>query len=820
MHVYTDGLRLNRAPDGHLSGRRVSCRVRLLLAIALAVVSLFGGALCPSAQAQRSVSAQSEPRAPGKQQALVSGVVLDAGSGEALPGATVIGEAAALGTATDRYGRFTLALPRAPATLRVSYVGYLPATLVVRADTTVRIALEPAPVELGGVAVTADRARPLVPGTGTVAFSPDELYRIPSIGGEVDPVKAFQLMPGVSGGREGSAGLFVRGGSPDQNLVLLDGAPVYNASHLLGFLSTFHPDALRSVELTKGAGSAQYGGRLSSVLDVALKEGDRYERRAQGAVGLVSARALVEGPIRKGRSSYLFALRRTYADALWRFFQTPDERAGYYFYDGVAKASTVGDVHGLYASFYGGRDRFWTTYEEEDSGGTEAYRGQLAWGNVTGTLRWQARLSPRLRSEVTAGFTDYRLGFQEETDRDSREGPDERSLTTYGSGVTDGFVRFGLDLRASPRHRLRFGADAAAHLFRPSASRAEGTGVDDQAVGGATRVRAASGALYAEDAFELGRGWSGTAGLRGSAFATDGAAYGGLEPRIGLRKQIGKTTVEASYARARQYVHLVSRSGVGIPLDLWLPTTDRVGPQRAWQAAAEVQHALSPSADLTIGAFVKRMRGVLVPADGASLLGTDAAGWEDRVEVGDGLARGGELLLRKRTGRLTGWIAYTLAWSTRTFPGIDGGRTFPQRYDRRHDAAITAAYQLTAGWTLSGTWVYATGDAIWLPVGRAPAIEEPTGYPSTRPYDGEESALIYGPRNGSRAPSYHRLDLSARHEREVRGGTRTWTLGVYNAYARRNPFFLYARTARDGALEFRKVSPFVLIPALTYERTF
>jgi hypothetical protein len=758
----------------------------------------------------------------------ISGYVFDAGSGEALIGATVSDTASGRGAATDRYGRFSLLLESGPTDLCLSYLGYAETHVrfVVQGDTLLRLAMTATPLDLDAINVSASRSGVSPTALNSVRLSPEEVERVPAMGGETDLVKVLQLMPGVQGGREGSSGLYVRGGSPDQNLVLLDGTPVYNANHLLGFLSTFNPDVLRSVELTKGAGSARYGGRLSSVLDVSMKEGDLYERRTRGAVGLVSARVTTEGPIREGRAAYLVSARRTYLDALWGLFQPPDERGGYHFYDLVGKASVVGRRQGLYLSLYGGRDRFWTKYEDEYPGnaGSEVYDGALSWGNLTGALRWYGELSPRLLANTSLGFTSYSLDFDEETHQRS-EGQVAREIVGYGSGVTDWIARADFDLRLTPAHLLRFGAHATLHAFRPSVSRVTSRGENadpsSRALGSDDRVLGRAAALYVEDEFSPSRHWGTIVGLRGAVFSAEGATYPALEPRLALwiAPRAG-TRLEGSYAQAHQYVHLVSRSGVGVPLDLWLPTTDRVRPQQAWQGAVGASHELTPSLSLSIEAFLKRTRGVIAPIEGSSLLGIDAEGWEDRVEVGRGEAHGVEILVRKREGRLTGWVSYTLARSTLAFDAVDGGRPFPHRYDRRHDVAVTTSYRLTRGWELSGTWVFATGDALWLPAGRAPAVEDFAGYPDDPFYEPDPTAFVYGTRNGTRAPAYHRLDVAARHTRAVGGGTRTWTLGLYNAYGRRNPFFLYPRTADDGRLEYRRMSPFVWVPALSYERSF
>ncbi len=762
-----------------------------------------------------------------QQRHTVSGYVYDAASGELLTKATVLSIKTARGTATDEYGRFVLIVEADSVHLRFSYLGYIEEylRLVLRADTLVRVGLARSPVELEEVSVAADHA---VTSLSQIQLTPREIDRMPAMAGETDVVKALQLLPGVQGGREGAAGLYVRGGSPDQNLVLLDGTPIYNANHLLGFLSTFNPDVIRSVNLSRGAGSARYGGRLSSVLDVAMKEGNLYERQTYATIGIVAARVTTEGPIRRGRAAYLFSARRTYLDALWRIAQPSDEKFGYYFFDLVGKVNWVGSRQRVYLSLYGGQDRFWLRYDENESSYSEQYEGALFWGNLTGSLRWQSQLSPRLLASASLSRTSYTVAFDEKSRyRAGREQDETYNGTTYRSGVADWTAKADLDLRVGFGHRIRVGGNATLHTYTPSTARVSSQdrpadSVSTRVVGSESRLLAWETAVYAEDEIVLGRRVLAVLGLRGSAFMVADASYAALEPRLVLRYTLNaNTSIEASFAEARQYTHLVSRSGIGIPLDLWLPTTDAIGPQQARQVSLGATRKLQSQAAVEVSAevYLKKMTGVLTPIEGSSLLGIDATGWERRVEVGHGKAYGLETLVRKREGRLTGWVAYTLARSTRRFDGIDDGKQFPYQYDRRHDLALTASYQLTKRWALSGTWVYASGNAAWLPVARAPDVEDFAGY---RYYsnDPELSAYVYGARNGWREPAYHRLDFAARRTNELRRGTRTWTMGLYNVYAQRNPFYLYAKTRDDGRLTFRKVSPFILIPAFSYAITF
>ena len=691
---------------------------------------------------------------------------------------------------------------------------------LVRADTLVRLALVRSTVELPGVEVSAEGIHRI----GETWLTPREVNQIPAIAGEVDLVKAVQLLPGVSGGREGEAGLYVRGGSPNQTLVLLDGTPVYNVNHMLGFLSVFNPDVVRSVKLIKGAGSARYGGRLSSVLDVAMKEGNLNERRTSANVGLVASRVTTEGPIRRGRAAYLFSVRRTYLDAIYRLFQSSKDRSGFHFYDLVGKVSMVGRRQGLYLSLYGGQDLLSQRYKGRGVIYNEQYQGEMYWGNHTGSLRWQSQLTPTLLASIAVSRTSYRLALDEQRVWRHLSSVTEDEATTFRAGVADWSARLDIELQAGKAHRFLVGGNAIRHKYTPSMGHI--TRHDKIAdirsvriVGSASPIRSWEAAAYVEDEVSLGQWTHANLGLRGSAVIVEETSYSALEPRLALRHKIrAHTTLELSYAEARQYAHFISRSGIGVPIDLWLPATSSVGPQQDRQLTAGVRRTFFDSVlQVSSDVYLRNMKGLVTSIEGSYLLGIEAAGWEQRVYVGEGTAYGLEVLVRKREGRLTGWMAYTLARSIRRFEEIDNGESFPHRFDRRHDLAVTSSFQLNTRWALSGTWVFATGDAVWIPVARTVDIEDFGGYGGAHSFDeAGPYSLVLGARNGSRTPLYHRLDLAARYKK--RG--HTVTFGFYNIYAHRNSFFLYGELSTDGRIRYRKVSPFILIPAISYGISF
>lgn len=762
----------------------------------------------------------------------VSGTVTDSETGDALVGVNVQADSSRLGTVTDSYGRFVLVLPQGTLSLRVSYLGYETQRLTLYAvrDTLLQLALVPTVIALDSVYVT-DESAPIPATSGSLLrLSPEEIKRLPTLAGEVDVVKALQLMPGVQSGREGASGLYVRGGGPDQNLVLLDGTPIYNINHMLGFLSAFNPDIIRAVSLTKGPGSAQYGGRLSSVMDIALKEGNLQSRHTRGRVGVISSQVTTEGPLKKGKAAYVFSARRTYLDALLWLFQPPDEKGGYYFYDLVGKLSYVSSRHGFYISVYGGQDRFWTRYTETfRDRETERYRGRLDWGNLTTSLRWQGQLSPTLLANASLARTAYALDFREITSViESESKSTSSSEISFISGITDWSLRSDVQFAARRGYEFRLGGVTTLHRFTPSSRRTveeqhiPGVPEEKTTAGDIEHLNAVSVAAYAEGNITPTDALSLVTGFRLSTFFVKTARYAFPEPRLALRYRLHeRTTLEAAATKATQFVHLLSRSSIGIPIDLWLPATEKARPEEAWQFTVGGSHILrKATTEISADVYYKRMRHLITPITGSTLVGIDAANWEERVEVGDGTAYGLELLVRKRTGRLTGWVGYTLARSTRQFEAIDAGRPFPDRYDRRHDVAITGAYQLSERWIVSATWVFATGNAIWLPAARVPSFEDFAGYRTNPFYDPAPEAYVYGSRNNAREPTYHRFDFAFQHTKTTEGRTRTWTLGLYNAYARRNPFFLTAKSQADGRVVYQQLSPFILIPSISYGFSF
>ena len=647
---------------------------------------------------------------------------------------------------------------------------------------------------------------------------------LPALLGEVDVLKALQLLPGVQSGTEGTSGLYVRGGGPDQNLLLLDGAPVYNASHLFGFFSTFNADALKSVDLVKGGFPARYGGRLSSVIDLRMKEGNMKEIVGEGSVGLVASRLTLEGPIEKDRASFLVSARRTYIDVLARPFMPPDEKAGYYFYDLNAKANAIlSPTDRVYASLYAGQDRFSFVSEYDDS----RDEGGLDWGNVTATLRWNRRLSPRLFANTALLFSRYRFDvFARDENFDTGYQDAAAYSARYRSGIRDLGARVDLDFVPGPAHYVRFGGGATRHRYSPGAvqSRASETGGPDleRSLAASPEIDATEAFVYVEDDLRLSRALTLNLGLHGSGFAVGRERFVSLQPRLAARLRVGDATaVRASYASMEQYIHLLTNSGVGLPTDLWLPATDRVAPQSAHQVALGVTRTFGPSVEVSVEGYAKTMRGLIEYRDGASFLNTAFDDWETQVVSGDGRAYGVELFVQKKTGRTTGWVGYTLAWSDRQFDALNRGARYPYRYDRRHDIAVVLGHKLTDRIEFAANWVYGTGPAVTLPLGRAPSFNDDPAFRTGFFY--ADPVSDYGERGGYRYPAYHRLDVALNFHRKTKWGEGIFTLGAYNAYNRKNPFFISLDETYDGEVVrpvFKQVSVFPVIPAISYQFKF
>jgi hypothetical protein len=772
----------------------------------------------------------------------LSGYVRERGSGELLPGVTVYLPERRVGTTTNNYGFYSLTIPAGEGlSVTVSSVGFRTERKVLdlTADRAWNIELVAEGRTLDEVTVSGGRERASESAQmSSVSVPIQQVREIPALLGEKDVLKVLQLLPGVQKGSEGNAGLYVRGGGPDQNLIILDDAPVYNTFHLFGFFSLFNGDALKSVELTKGGFPARFGGRLSSVIEMQMKDGNREKLHGEGGVGLISSRLTLEGPIRKGKSSFLVSARRTYLDLLLRPFLKPEDGVGgYYFYDLNAKANyEFGRKNRLYLSGYFGKDRFYFRQREERS----ETSGGLDWGNATGTLRWNHLFNEKLFANTSLIFSKYDFDVATGDKETERDGTVREYALRYRSGIRDWALKTDFDWLPNPQHRIRAGLLATAHRFTPSAIVVRDTDIN-QFDRTADPVDGLEMGLYAEDTYHPFPALRVNAGLRVSQFAADGTLYWRPEPRLGVSYTLPRDwALKASYATMNQYIHLLSNSGVGLPTDLWVPTTRRIAPQQSRQVALGVAKDLPRrNLTLTVEAFYKKMENIIAFREGSNFLLFDEGpeglireqqqgrSWEQQITAGQGWSYGAEFLLQRKVGKVSGWAGYTLSWIQQQFDELNFGRPFWARYDRRHDLSLVGIWHISRRTTLSGTWVYGTGQALTLP--------QTTYYARARELVPNASGTIrywqtadYGERNSFRAASYQRFDLSLQLRGQLRRHERIWEFSLYNAYNRRNPFFYYttvvdvdpdpSRYQPENRL--RQVSLFPVVPSVSYTFKF
>ncbi|OUJ72470.1 TonB-dependent receptor [Hymenobacter crusticola] len=743
-----------------------------------------------------------------------------ADSKEALPGATVAAPALGTGVTADSTGFYSVSLPAGTQDLVISFIGYQTLTRTINLTKNQRLSfsLASANNELGEVVVQGSgtlEQKLRAPQMSVERLTAREAKLLPALFGEVDILKTLQLKPGVQNGGEGTSGLFVRGGSADQNLFLLDDAVVYNPSHLFGLFSVFNSDAVQSVDLYKGGFPAQYGGRLSSVVDVKLRQGNPEKIGVSGGIGLISSRLTVEGPVKKGKGSFLVSGRRTYFDIFTRQINKLNEGSpdynpipDYYFYDFNFKANyKLGDNDQVFLTGYLGRDIF-------GFNSTNGFNISFNWGNTVGSLRWNHVFSPKLYVNTTVSGTDYKYQIGNQLDQ-------------FGFGISsnirDQAIRTDFDYALSKRHALKFGATVTNHQFgvgRLNANSGDGT----LNINSDVHYTGQEAGVYISDNFRVNKNLQLDYGLRLTGFQSGSDHFGGIEPRFAGRYSISpKTSLKLSYAQMYQYVHLVTNSGATLPTDIWYPSRLNVKPQRSQQVATGVSFLLGNGKFLlTDEVYYKWAHHQVDFRDGAQLFANSDLDAE--FLFGNGWAYGNELYLEKKQGRTTGWIGYTLAWTKRKFPpqrgttGINNGETFYPTYDRRHNLTAVVLHQLSTRFNLTGSFVFSSGNPTTLPQSR---------FIYQDIYGANYNVVpVYPERNSYRLASYHRLDLGVVYKFRPRHGEQDLTLSIYNAYNHRNPYFIYFDQVKDEQTNLvigyraRQVSLFPVIPALTYNFKF
>ena len=763
----------------------------------------------------------------------ISGYVKEAETGESLLGANVYVKETLKGTVTNSYGFYSLTLAEGNYTLVISYLGFVTQEfpMMLKADVSQNIKLSGIAIETQEVTITAEKADRNVQSTemGKEKIEIEKIKALPAFMGEVDILKTIQLLPGVQSAGEGNTGYYVRGGGPDQNLILLDEANVYNASHLFGFFSVFNADAVQNVTLTKGGMPANYGGRLSSVLDIQMKEGNNQKFGAEGGLGFVSSRLTIEGPIKKDTGSFIISGRRTFIDL---FLQKPFIPEGsdiqgnkYYFYDLNLKANyRLSDKDRLFLSGYFGRDVF--NFRSPDSD----FFIKVPWGNATTTLRWNHLFNNRLFMNTSLIYTNYDFSF---------EGGQEGFSFKLFSGITDYNLKSDFTWLPEYRHTVKFGGQYIFHVFVPSnASAKSGDVVFD--LGKILREYAHDVAIYVNDEYELSDKWKINGGLRGTFFQQIGPfdrfvrdpikktvidtirygsgekvqTYRNLEPRLTIRYAVNNSSsIKAAYTQNYQYIHLASLSGVSLPTDVWIPSSDKVKPQFATQyALGYFKNFKNNTYETSVEVYYKEMKNQVEYEEGYLPENSINDNIDNNFVYGDGWSYGAEFFIKKAKGKFNGWIGYTLAWTKRKFPDLNRGLTFSPKYDRRHDVSIVLIYELTKRWTLGATWVYATGNLNTFP---------------ERLYVLSNGDIVqdYGEqRNNYRLAPYHRLDFSATLKNKPgKKFESSWNFSFFNVYNRYNPYVIYFDTQYNEdkiSIQAKQISLFPFIPSITYNFKF
>lgn len=748
----------------------------------------------------------------------ISGYVKSAETGEGLIGSTIYVEELKTGTATNVYGFYSLTIPKGNYTLRYSYIGYenvsIPEELL--GDNSRNIELQPASTEVDEIVVHSEARDKNIRKAemGVVKLSPKETRAIPVILGEQDILKTIQLLPGVSSGTEGTTGFYVRGGGADQNLIILDEAPVYSASHLMGFFSVFNSDAIKDVELYKGNAPANFGGRLSSILDIQMNEGNSKKFAASGGLGLLSSRLTLESPIVKDKGSIIISGRRSYADLFMAFSKNnTQQKTDLYFYDLNAKANyKINDNNRVYLSGYFGRDVF----NIEDL-------FALKWGNKTGTLRWNHVFNNRLFLNSSIIYSNYDYGFGYNF---------SNNMIYIKSGIRDLNWKEDFQYYINSNNTLKFGLNDIYHTYHPGEINAENDDLFNSIFMG--KKQAYEGAAYISHELNISDHFSVTYGLRYSGFIAVGPdsvytyneddeitntevfskgdvikKYGIIEPRATFNFILNpKNSVKFSYARNAQYVHLLSNSSASLPTDVWIPSSKNVKPQIADQLAAGFFRNFKNNIfETSIEAYYKKLQHQIDYQNGAEILLNKNV--ESQLVFGKGRAYGVELFVKKRTGKLTGWIGYTLSRTEKSMPAIDNGNWYPAKQDRTHDISVVGIYQLNEKWTLSGNWVFNTGNAVTFPSGK---------------YQVDEFTVpVYTSRNDYRMPNYHRLDLGATYTpKKKKRFESSWNFSIYNAYGRKNAFSITFQENENNPTQTEAVrlSLFQMIPSVTYNFKF
>ncbi len=775
----------------------------------------------------------------------ISGYVEDKSTGELLIGANVYDVRSKKGTSTNVYGFYSLTIKEGLVSINYSYLGCQIETKNFdhSKDVTINVELNTS-MTLSEVIVTPTDSTSFRYNNFSILDLEElpikDMNLMPSLAGETDLIRLTHIMPGVQTGADGLGNIHVRGGGADQNLFLLDGVPVYNGSHLAGLLSIYNSDAIRSCKFSKGGFGARYGGRLSSVIDVRTKEGNSKEFKGDVSLGLTAVKATFEGPIKKNKGAFFLSGRRALLDLYLKPITTRIKEdknqvgfSNYHYFDWNAKANyAFSNKDKIYLSFYNGRDGFLDKSQEIISIDNilgrrleDKIEQSLTWGNTIGALRWNHLFGNKLFANTNLTYSRYK--FKSESTRESLDiiadgamGEDtfkRVAYDLYSSQIQDWAIKTDFDFIPSAEHYFRFGFEAIQHNFQPGILSTEDLSTFEEFASGSntlldnSKVSTYEFTLYAEHEWKPNKNWQTTLGIRGTAFQTGGHTYYRAEPRLKASYTLQNDwKLFSSWTLNYQYLHLLTPSGIGLPSDLWLPSTQQIAPQRSWQSAIGIDRRLYDKLTLGSELYFKKMDHLITYKEGDNLELLTADNWENKVTTGEGLAYGAEFYLQKNVGPTTGNFSYTLSWAKRKFAEVNFGKSYPFRYDRRHNIKINLIHRFNKKFSVAGNWSYGSGIATTLPIGQYEFPVDPF-FPV--------AARAFSEKNSIRMPAYHRLDLGMTYKISRKWGEQQLNAGIYNVYNRKNPIYYRVRRNPDDfdKKQYLQATLFHLIPYFSYK---
>ena len=741
----------------------------------------------------------------------ISGYIKDTRSSEALIGATIYITNEKKGTTSNAYGFYSVTLKQTDSVgIVISYQGYKPEIFIVEGNRNINIdySLNEKSNNLSEVVVSSAKNNNNVSKArmGVITIPMRQIKTLPAIAGERDILKIIQLLPGVQAGQEGTTGFYVRGGNADQNLVQLDEATVYNPNHLFGLFSTFNTNAINSVTLIKGGYPAQYGGRLSSILDITMKEGNKKKFNGEGGIGFVSSNLTLQGPIKKDKSSFIISARRTFIDVIAKAVLPKNKNnTNYYFYDVNAKVNfELSKKDKLFLSFFKGLDN-------AKYAGANSLNYRINFGNTTGIVRYNHLFNPKLFANSSFIYTDYHLNLTTTQDV---------YYAQLYTGIKDVNVKTDISYFPSASHSIKIGLNFSYSTLFPSTTSAKipkNGKINKPNLDSIQKKYSSTFSFYINDDIIISDKISAGVGLRVPVFIRSAISYVRAEPRVTVKYQLNDaTSVKAAYTIMNQFMHLVPSSTASLPTDIWISSSSIVKPQTSRQVALGLfKNFTDNTFEASIEGYYKTMNNQVLFKEGAQAI--QSADIDNKLTFGKGNSYGAELFIKKNAGRFTGWLSYTLSRTNQIFDSLNFGEQFPFTYDKRHNLSIVGTYDLTKRWTLSGAFILTSGGAFTLPVGRAGIYGDGSLYDGTY-YD-------YSSRNNYRYRTYHRLDVSAMYKRPAKIFGKNYeselVISFYNIYSRRNPYFIYLnKDIITQEISAREVSLLPIIPSISYNFKF